>query len=87
MSNEINKNTAIELCEQELDMVAGGSDENSLDSFFGASGSSFEQFALFGSEATFAGPQGAGTQGSIGFQGTVAEAFKGFGAFGSGSDE
>ena len=87
MSNEINNNVnAIELSEQELDMVAGGSDGNGFLNF-GFSGSSFEQFALAGGEATFAGPQGAGTQGMFQIQGISSGAFKGLGAFGSDSDE
>ena len=87
MSNEINNNVnAIELSEQELDMVAGGSDDNGFLSF-GFSGSSFEQFALAGGEATFAGPNGAGTQGMFQIQGIESGAFKGLGLFGSDSDE
>ncbi|BAY81266.1 hypothetical protein NIES267_07420 [Calothrix parasitica NIES-267] len=81
MSNEINKNNAVELSEQELDMVAGGS------SFpgFGFSGSDFKQFAIAGGEATFAGPNGAGTQHMIQAQGVESSGFKGLGLFGTDS--
>ena len=79
MSNEINNNNAIELCEQELDIVAGGS------SFpgFGFSGSDFKQFAIAGGYATFAGPNGAGAQSMIQAQGVESCGFKGLGLFGT----
>ena len=80
MSNEINNNVnAIELSEQELDMVAGGS------SFpgFGFSCSDFKHFAIAGGDATFAGPQGAGTQSMIQAQGVESSGFKGLGLFGT----
>ena len=84
MSNEINKAAAIELSSEELDIVAGGSG----DFFnFGISGSSFEQFAIGGGEATMAGPQGASTQEMVQIQGISSEAFKGLGAFSTDSDE
>ncbi|MEL6164637.1 MAG: CTB family bacteriocin [Cyanobacteria bacterium J06641_2] len=86
MSNEINNAAAIELSEQELDMVAGGTNDNGFFNF-GFSGSSFKQFALAGGEATFAGPQGAGTQGMLQIQGIESGAFKGLGAFGNGIEE
>ena len=83
MSNEINNNVnAIELSEQELDMVAGGSID-SFDSFgFGLNGSSFKQFALKAGESSFAGPQGTGTQHIVEIQGVSSKSFKGFGSFG-----
>ena len=81
MSNEI-KNNAIELSEQELDMVAGGSD--SFGSFgFGLNGSSFEQFALKAGETTFAGPEGTGSQNIVEIQGVSSNTFKGIGSFGT----
>ena len=78
MSNEINNN-AVELSEQELDMVAGG---NGFPGF-GFSGSDFKQFAIAGGDATFAGPQGAGTQHMIQAQGVESSGFKGLGLFGT----
>ncbi len=62
MSNEIKNAAAIELSEQELDIVAGGTSQFP---FSGLSGSSFEQVELFAGEATFAGPGGAGTTASL----------------------
>ena len=84
MSNEIKNTNAIELSSEELDIVACG---NSQFPGFGFSGSSFEQFALSGGDATFAGPLGAGTQGMIQVQGVSSEAFKGLGLFGTDTEE
>ena len=81
MSNEINKNNAVELSEQELDMVAGGNGFPGV----GFSGSDFKQFAIAGGEATFAGPNGAGTQHMIQAQGVESSGFKGLGIFGNDS--
>ncbi|MEL6460871.1 MAG: CTB family bacteriocin [Cyanobacteria bacterium J06621_15] len=79
MSNEINNVNAIELSEQELDVVAGGSGFPG----FGFSGSDFKQFAIAGGSATMAGPGGASTQHMIQAQGVDSSAFKGLGSFGS----
>lgn len=82
MSNEINNNVnAIELSEQELDMVAGGSSDFSTFGF-GLNGSTFEQFALKAGESSFAGPEGTGTQNIVEIQGVSSKSFKGFGSFG-----
>ncbi|MEO0843454.1 MAG: CTB family bacteriocin [Cyanobacteria bacterium J06641_2] len=83
MSNEFNNVNAIELSEQELDVVAGGSID-SFDSFgFGLNGSVFKKFAVKSGESTFAGPEGTGSQHIFEAQGISTGSFKGgIGGFG-----
>ncbi|MBV6628236.1 MAG: CTB family bacteriocin [Rivularia sp. (in: Bacteria)] len=72
MSNQIKNVTAIELSEQELDIVAGGKNP----AFLGISKSRFEEFGFSGKQATFAGPGGAGTFADTKYGKTVADAFQ-----------
>ncbi|MBV6628235.1 MAG: CTB family bacteriocin [Rivularia sp. (in: Bacteria)] len=72
MSNEIKNVNAVELSEQELDIVAGGTKL----SFSGLSGSSFDQFGISAGEITFAGPGGGITKATLQLGKTSSDAFQ-----------
>lgn len=65
-----NQAGAIELSDQELDTVSGGTglDLGNIDSFMTGSASDFMQRNLSMDQMTFAGPGGAGTLTSMDFQ-------------------
>lgn len=85
MSNEIKNTNAIELSEQELDVVAGGG-MSSLDSFgFGLNGSVFEAISVKSGESTFAGPEGSGSKHVFEINKITSGSLKGFGTSGDGN--